>query len=122
MKCATHNSDATAVCPYCGKALCPSCSRSGGGVRTACSDACATALAKADKAAELVIRKSKQLARASALCCYLLGALFVICGVWVPFIPVFRGDLFPPLFFGGTGLALVVCGVWYDKAAKQNDS
>lgn len=118
MKCTTHNSEATAVCPYCGKALCPSCSRSESGQRTACSDACAAALAKADKAADLVVRKSVQVAKASAIACYLCGVLFVLFGIGAR-VAFPNRDIFLPLFLAGLGVALIICGVWYGKAAKQ---
>ena len=118
MKCTTHNIDANAVCPHCGKALCPSCSRSASGQRIACSDACAAALGKADKATELVIRKSVQMARVSAIGCKLSGALFVLFGVCDWF--TFRGrPLTLSLFIASFGIALIICGFLYSKAAKQ---
>ena len=117
MKCATHNSEATALCLYCRRALCPSCGRTEGGQGTACSESCAAALNRADKAAELVTRKSMQLAKANALSCYLCGVLFVISGVGS--LIAFPGRRFLPLFCGALGIALVICGVWYSRAAKQ---
>jgi hypothetical protein len=65
----------------------------------------------------MVIRKSVQIAKASAIACYLSGALFIITGIGAYF--VFRGRLFLPLFTGGLGLALILCGYWYGKASKQ---
>jgi hypothetical protein len=117
MKCATHNSEATAVCPYCGKALCPSCSRSVSGQRSACSDACAAALTTLDKAAELSIRRSLQSVKASAFCCYFLGVVFILFGIGT--LIAFHGDLFLPIFLGGSGVALVISGIRYGKAATQ---
>ena len=117
MKCESHNSEATAVCPYCGKALCSACSRSGGSQRAACSEVCAAALARADRAAELVVRKSVQMARASEIACYLCGALFVVAGIGSYFS--MRGFLFLPLFASSLGVAMIICGYWYGKAAKQ---
>jgi hypothetical protein len=46
----------------------------------------------------------------------LCGALFVITGVGAFF--AFRGRMFLPLFASGFGVALIICGVWYDRAAK----
>ena len=120
MKCTTHNAEATAVCAYCGSALCPSCSRSVSGKRTGCSDACAAALARADKAADIIIRKSTMSAKASSLAGYLCGALFVISGIGA--YVTFQGRLFLPLFCGSLGVALIICGFWYSKAAKKQDS
>ncbi len=97
--------------------MCPSCSRVQIGQRAACSDACAAALSRADRAAELVIRKSAQVAKASALACYLCGVLFVVFGVGS--LIAFPGRWFLPLFCGSLGIALVICGVWYGRAAKQ---
>ena len=119
MKCTAHNAEATAVCAHCGKALCPSCSRSVSGDRTGCSDGCAAALARADRATEIIIHKSTMSAKASAFACYLCGALFVISGI-AAFI-TYEGRMFLPLFCGGLGIALIVCGFWYSKAAKQQD-
>src|SRR5882724_9736917 len=119
MKCATHNTEATSVCPHCGKAMCPSCSKSGSSERPACSDACAAALAKADRATELIIRKSTQLAKASAVGCYLFGGVFL---VFAPFslwmLPRLR---VAPILLAVAGVAMIIMGAWYGRAAKQNE-
>ena len=119
MKCATHNTEATSVCPRCGKAMCPSCSRFGSAERPACSDACASALVKADKATELVIRKSIQLAKAGAVGCYLFDGVFL---AFAPFslwmLPRLR---VAPILLVVAGVAMIIMGVWYGKAAKQSE-
>src|SRR5947207_12844687 len=117
MKCATHNVEATAVCSYCGKSLCPSCSRSGSDQRNASSDACAAALARADKATEIIIRKSMASAKATAFTCYLCGALFVISGVGA--VVVHEGALFMRLFSGTVGIALLFCAFFVSMIATR---
>jgi len=72
MKCETHSSEATAVCTYCGRALCPQCERASSSPRIACSEACADALAKADRAIKLVLTKNIQGARITAYYGYIL--------------------------------------------------
>lgn len=121
MKCSAHNAEATAVCPYCGKALCPSCNRSASGERTGCSEACAAALAKADAATDIIIRKSNMTAKASAFTCFFCGALFVIFGVGV-YVREGQGASFLALFLSSIGIALIVCGFWYTKVARQKAS
>jgi hypothetical protein len=117
MKCAIHNLEATAVCPYCGKALCPSCSRSGNDQRAACSDACAAALAKLDKAAELAIRRSLQSVKASAFGCYFSGTVFLLFGIG-SFIAS-HSNIYLAIFLAISGVALIISGTRYSGAAKQ---
>jgi len=59
-------------------------------------------------------------AKAGALTGYLCGALFVISGIGAYI--TFQGRLFLPLFCGSLGVALIICGFWYGKAAKKQDS
>ena len=77
-------------------------------------------MARDDKAAELVVHKSVQMAKASATACYLCGALFVITGIYAFF--AMDGWMFLPLFAGSLGIALILCGYWYGKASKQQVS
>jgi len=115
MQCATHHAEANAVCAYCGRALCAECSRASPSQRTACSAACATALTKADAAVELILQKSAQSARASALNCYLGGGIFVATGVLAAVImPAPFLIIFPPAL----GIVLIISGVAYGRAAK----
>jgi hypothetical protein len=117
MKCAIHNTDATAICPHCGRAMCPACGGIGTAQRAACSEACAAALAKADQALDLILRKSTQLARTSALMCYLFGGIFLASApltFWM--LPYLRAT---PILGLVLGSGLLLAGVWYDRAAKQ---
>ena len=75
MKCAAHNSEAVGICAYCGRALCADCARPSAMERMTCSDKCATALARDDKALQLILQKSSQSARASAFYSYLCAGL-----------------------------------------------
>ena len=71
MKCSTHQAEAIAVCAYCGRALCPVCAKTSATQRMVCSDACDTALTRADKGLDLILQKSLQNTRASAFYSYL---------------------------------------------------
>jgi hypothetical protein len=116
MKCANHHAEANAVCAYCGRALCAECGRASPGQRTACSATCAAALTKADAAVELILQKSAQSARASALNCYLGGGIFVATGVLAAFIaPMPFLIIFPPAL----GIVLIISGIAYSRAAKR---
>ncbi len=116
MKCTTHNAEANAVCAYCGRALCPQCAAHSSGQRMSCSPACVAALARADKAVELIIQKSTQSARAGAFTCYLLGGLFVACAVLAALM---MPSPFLMAFLTISGVGLLVSGVWHSRAAKR---
>lgn len=115
MKCATHHSDAVAVCAWCGRALCAACARPSAARRMVCSDDCAAALAREDRAMELVLRKSEQNARASAFYCYLCGALSAAgaVGAWF-YLP----SPFLVAFTAGCGVVFTVSGFWFGRIAK----
>ncbi len=70
----------------------------------------------ADRATELVIRKSIQLAKATAVGCYLFGGVFL---AFAPFslwmIPSLR---LAPILMAVAGVAMIAMGVSYGKAAK----
>ena len=117
MKCSAHNAEANAVCAYCGRALCLDCVRPPSGQRTACSEICATSLTKADAAVELIISKSVQTARAGALTCYLLGGVFIGCGVMAGFMVPFPAFLIA--FLGISGVGMLIGGVLYGRVAKK---
>ena len=118
MKCAAHNAEAVAVCAYCGRALCTDCARLSPTQRMVCSDACADALRRNDKAMQMILQKSFQSARASAFYCYLCGALSVAgaFGAWY-YLP----SPFLIAFTGGCGLVFIASGIWYSLIAKKQN-
>jgi hypothetical protein len=116
MKCATHNAEATAVCAYCGRALCSECPQSSPGQRRVCSSECAAALARADRAMQLILQKSEQSARASAFYCYLCGILSAGAAVGAYFL---LPSPFLILFTAACSLALLVSGFWYGRVARR---
>ena len=81
MKCLTHQAEAVAICAYCGRALCADCAKPSATQRMVCSDNCAAALARDDKAMQLILQKSEQSARASAFYSYLCGGLSAAASV-----------------------------------------
>ncbi len=66
---------------------------------------------------DLTLRKSVQLARASAYGCYLLGFIFIGFAVYGHGVyPAMR--VAPPLM-GVMGLAIMLWGVWYHRVAGK---
>jgi hypothetical protein len=81
-----------------------------------CSDQCQTALARNDQAMEMLLRKSEQTARASALYSYLCGGLSAAAaigaGIYLP-VP------FLIWFTAGCSVVFIASGVWYGRIAKK---
>ena len=114
MKCAVHQSEAVAVCAYCGRGLCADCARPSTTQRLVCSDSCAVALTRADTALELILQKSLQSARASAFYSYLCGGLSVAGAVGAYFyLPV----PFLVWFCAGCSVVFIASGIWYGRVA-----
>jgi hypothetical protein len=66
-----------------------------------------------------VIRKSIQLAKAGAVGCYLFGGVFLL---FAPFsLWMLPGLRVAPILLAVAGVAMIIMGVWYGKAAKQNE-
>jgi hypothetical protein len=72
----------TAICAYCGRALCPACERLPSSPRVACSEACATALAKTDRAIDLILSKTIETTRRSGYFLLAIGLMFVAFAVY----------------------------------------
>ena len=116
MKCAEHHSEAIAVCSYCGRALCAECAQAGDDRRLVCSENCAAALAKADRAMEAILQKSLQSARASAVYSFLCGGLSAAGAVGAYFyLPV----PFLIWFCVGSSFVFIASGIWYGWTAKK---
>ena len=116
MKCAPHENEAVAVCVHCGRALCASCAQSTANQRMVCSDTCATALSRNDRAMQLILQKSYQNARASAFYCYLCGALSAGGAVGANFyLPM----PFLIWFTAGCSVVFIASGVWYGRIARK---
>jgi hypothetical protein len=85
----------------------------------ACSAACAAGLTKAAVADDLIVTKTLSTARASALACYFLGALFLACaGVAALMMPV----PFLIVFLSISGVGLIVGGAIYGRVTKKQPS
>lgn len=116
MKCAAHNSEAVAICAYCGRALCADCIEPGNAQRIVCSDDCAAALARADQAMEAILQKSLQSARASAFYSFLCAGLSAAGAVGAHFyMPV----PFLIWFCAGCSAVFTASGIWYGSIAKK---
>ena len=119
MKCAAHNSEAVAVCAYCGRALCAGCAKPSATQRLVCSEKCDDALTRHDHALELILQKSFQSARASAFYSYLCGGLSAAgaVGAWF-YLPV----PFLIWFCAGCSVVFIASGIWYGRIARKQDS
>jgi hypothetical protein len=116
MKCTAHHSEAIAVCAYCGRALCANCAKPSATQRMICSDNCAAALTRADKAMELILEKSLQSARASAFYSYLCGGLSLAAAVGAHF---YLPSPFLIYFTAGCSVVFIASGIWYGRIAKK---
>jgi predicted nucleic acid-binding Zn ribbon protein len=118
MKCQIHQAEAVAVCAYCGRALCADCAKPSGTQRMVCSDNCAAALTRNDRALQLILQKSLQSARASAFYSYLCGGLSAAAavGAWF-YLPV----PFLIWFTAGCSLVFIASGIWYGRIAKKQN-
>src|ERR1700722_329454 len=116
MKCAAHDSEAVAVCAYCGRALCADCTKPSATGRMTCSDNCAAALTRDDKAMQLILQKSLQSARASAFYSYLCGGLSLAAAIGAYF---YLPSPFLIWFTAGCSGVFIVSGIWYGRIAKK---
>ena len=118
MKCFQHDTEAVAVCPYCGRALCAACASANASAvpRLACSEECAKALARHDAILQLLLHKSRPTARANSVYCYLCGALSaggtVAAWFWLP-VPMLMW------FLAASAVALIISGVWFGRGAGK---
>ena len=119
MKCAVHQAEAVAVCAHCGRALCAACAKPGATQRMACSDLCAAALVRNDRALQQILMKSLQSARASEFYSYLCGGLSAAgaVGAWF-YLPV----PFLVWFCAGCSAVFIAAGIWYGRVARNNNS
>lgn len=118
MKCSQHQTEAIAVCAYCGRALCAACVSAPAMPRMVCSETCAAALTRADRAMELILQKSFQSARASAFYSFLCGGLSAAgaVGAWF-YLPV----PFLVWFTAGCSVVFITSGIWYGRIARKNE-
>jgi hypothetical protein len=118
MRCAAHDSEAVAVCAYCGRALCADCAKTSGTMRMVCSTVCDDALAKHDRALQAILRKNLQSARASAFYSFLCGGLSAAGAVGAHFyLPV----PFLVWFTIGCSVVFIASGIWYGRIAWRQD-
>jgi hypothetical protein len=118
MKCHRHNSnEAIGVCVSCGRALCQECAPSSASAPLSCSSVCAENAMQLKASIKLLLDRSAQNARASAIYCYLSAALSggaaIAAWFWLP-------SPFLMAFAGGSALVLAAAGFWHGKVAKKN--
>ena len=119
MKCSRHDLEAVGVCAWCGRALCKQCTTAPAATRLTCEEACATALARHDRALEILLEKSLQSARANSVYYLLCGTLCAgatIAAYYTMPVP------FLMWFLGTTAVALIISGVWFGRVARKMKS
>lgn len=116
MNCFKHNTDAIAVCAYCGRAVCRECVTLPYAPRIVCSPECSGALARDDQGMQLILQKSVQTLKASAFYCYLCGGLSGVAAVVAWYILPLP---FLILFAAGSGVVMIASGFWYSRLARK---
>jgi predicted nucleic acid-binding Zn ribbon protein len=116
MKCAAHNSEAIAVCSWCGRAVCGVCGKTSASGRMICSDNCATALTREGRAMDLILQKSVQSANASAFYSFLCSGLSAAgaVGAW-HYLP----SAFLIWFCAGCSFVFLASGIWFAVIARK---
>src|SRR5450432_1914938 len=114
MKCVAHNAEAVAICAYCGRALCADCVKPSTTQRMVCSGDCAAAIARDDKAMQLILQKSLQSARASAFYSFLCGGLSAASAIGAKF---YLPSPFQIWFTAGCSVVFIASGIWYGRIA-----
>ena len=118
MKCLAHAAESVGVCRHCGRALCPACvaGTAIAPARLACSEACATALAREEALLQMLLQKSRQSARANSVYCYSCGVLSAGAAVasyfWLP-VPMLMW------FLAASALALIISGFWFGRGVGK---
>jgi hypothetical protein len=116
MNCFKHSTEAVAVCAYCGRGVCGECITLPNAPRIVCSTDCAAALTRDDRAMQLILEKSVQSLKASAVYCYLSGGLSAAAAVLAWFM---LPSPFLIFFTGACAVALIASGIWYTRIAKK---
>ena len=83
-----------------------------------CSDTCAAALTRDDKAMEAILQKSLQSARASAFYSYLCGGLSAAAAVGAHF---YLPSPFLIWFTAGCSVVFIASGIWFGRIAKKQN-
>jgi hypothetical protein len=117
MKCTAHNTEAVAVCSWCGRALCSVCAKSSESKRMVCSDDCAASLVREAKAMDSILQKSLQSSRASAFYSFLCGALSAAGAIGAHF---YLQVPFLIWFCAGCAVVFAASGSWYAWIARKS--
>ena len=117
MHCAEHHTEATGICPFCGRALCPDCALHWSGPRRACSPACRDGLKALDEAAVISTTKGKRTLKANVMFCIFLGSVFAAMGILL--FVLSRAAWPPAAFLLVMGIALIIGGLIYARALRE---
>jgi hypothetical protein len=117
MKCLKHTqTDAVAVCAYCGRAVCQDCIQNPAALRIVCSANCSEALSRGEAALQQILQQSVRNAQASAFYCYVCAGLSAAAAVVAWFM---LPSPFLILFTGGCATVLLLSGIWYGRAGRK---
>jgi len=116
MKCFKHNTEAVAICAYCGRAMCGDCVTSPAATRMVCSTECAAALSRDERAMQSILQKSVQGLKASAFYCYLCGGLSAGAAIVAWYM---LPSTFLILFTGACAVVLFASGIWYTLVSRK---
>lgn len=122
MKCSNHSqTDAVAICVFCGHGLCSSCATKSTTGRAICSPACSAGIAAAEAALESIRQKT---IGANKLAVYFLlgaGILFVGFAIYEAIRAMSSGRWILSLFLGSTGVAFIVIGAAWSQMVRQKE-
>ena len=119
MKCATHNQEATGVCPYCGRGSCGACERVASSSRTACSAACAEALTQTERAVQLILRKHLKSTRLTSYFLCVSGFAFIAVAIlgYLKDPRIYIAHLLAAVF----GVIVGATGVAFHRSSASSD-
>ena len=118
MKCSTHpDSEATAVCIHCGRALCSACITKSKSNRIVCSTTCASALLSAEQAIDSLRTKSASSYRSNGYFMIAIAVVFVVFTM----LAYRQYPILGPFVLPCAGV-FAVTGVVFIRLAKRKES
>jgi hypothetical protein len=117
MKCLTHpESESSAICIHCGRALCSVCITKSQSQRVVCSPQCAAALLKTEQSLESVRKKSVSSLRSTGWFLIAVSVVFLVFAALVHReLPLLGPFLFP------CGVVFVVTGFVFIRLARRKE-
>lgn len=115
MECLLHEgSTAVGVCQFCGRGVCRACRLKSSQV-VVCSEECERASALTRKGIAGMVQKSLRVTLVTAWFCWIIGGVFLACGV----VEAFAGKNMLAAFLAVSGAIFVAVGFAYAKSARS---